>query len=160
MIYKMKSGNYVETVRTYECFIELWPGLLHAGLAAMNERSAMGENEDTYLKQMLCMMASWPDGAIGVLYSKNAKPLGFTAVFNATPAFGGEKVLYVYALYSNGKDANTSKELLDWGRRCAKQFGYKKMSMETGNLNGGAVQFFTRKLGFTAKKVMFTQEIS
>lgn len=155
----MKSGNYVETIRDTEKFLEMWPMLIE-GLEAMNTRSNMNENVDRYLKQMLCMMASWPDGAIAVLYSKNDKPLGFTAIFNATPAFLTRRTLYVYALYSNGKYISTSRELLDWGKRAAKQLGYEVMCMETGNLNGGAVQFFTRKLGFTAKKVLFSQEIN
>lgn len=158
MIYEMKSGNYVETIRDTDSFLEMWPMFME-GLDAMNKRSNMNENADTYLKQMLCMMSSWPDGAIGVLKSKNGKPLGFTAIFNATPVFVTRKTLYVYALYSNGKNVNTSRELLDWGLRCAREFGYEVMSMETGNLNGGSVQFFTRKLGFTAKKVMFSREV-
>lgn len=158
MIYEMKSENYVETIRDNESFLTHWP-MFAAGLDAMNERSNMNENFDNYLRQMLCMMASWPNGAIGVLKSKNDKELGFTAIFNATPAFLTKKTLYVYALYSNGKYIYTSKELLDWGKRCAREYGYEVMSMETGNLNGGAVQFFTRKLGFTAKKVLFSQEI-
>lgn len=159
MKYEMKSGNYVETVRDTDMFLTLWP-MFSEGFKAMNERSNMNENEDNYLKQMLCMMSSWPNGAIAVLRSKNGKELGFTAIFNATPAFITRKTLYVYALYSNGKYQYTSRELLDWGRRAAKQFGYEMMCMETGNLNGGAVQFFTKKLGFTAKKVLFSQEIA
>lgn len=155
----MKSGNYVETVRDTETFLENWT-MFQEGLVAMNERSNMNENSDTFLRQMLCMMASWPNGAIAILKSKNDKPLGFTAIFNATPAFLTRRTLYVYALYSNGKYQYTSKELLEWGKRAARQLGYEVMAMETGNLNGGAVQFFTKKLGFTAKKVLFSQEIN
>ena len=149
----------METIRDHERFIELWP-MFHDGLAAMNDRSNLNENEDTYLKQMLCMMASWPDGTVAVLKSKNNKPLGFIAGFNATASFGTKKTLFVYALYSNGKYINASRELLDWGRRLARQYDYSVISMETGNLNGGAVQFFTRKLGFTAKRVLFSQELT
>jgi len=158
MKYNTASGNIIEVVKDTATFLEHWD-FFRVGMEEMNERSAAGIDTDGYLKKMLTIMASWPNGGLVLLKSKNNKLLGFAAGFDATPIFSTKRVLYIYCLYSNGLFLSTGKELLAWTKLFCKQNNFQSIKMETGKIHGGACQYFQKKLGFTDKKLLFSQEV-
>lgn len=157
-----KNGNILEVVKTQTALIEEWPFYLE-GLVSMNDprRANMRETPDVFLKMMSRIVAcsKTDDGCLVVVRSKNGKPLGFGAAFNATGDFSRIKILFIYAVYSNGKNAKTVSDLMEWCEGFAKEHEYNALQAVTGRFSGAAFRWFEGKFGFRRKSLIFQKEL-
>lgn len=159
--YKFPNGNYVDLILTNDEILEEWPFLVE-GLNHMNnpQKSNMCEAHETYLKTLSRCACTWPDGFVGILRSKNGKPLGFGVGYNSSSLLQNKKVLWIYATYSNGKYKDAVPDMLKWGDEFAKCFNYDEVATATGRVNGSNFAWFEKKLGFSRRYVVFKKKVN
>ena len=132
------------------------------GLEEMNMRPKGAKEIVTpsqYLKTML-MLIEWPDDEkiIGVLTTKDKKPLGYGIVFDNTEFFGSKTAL-AYAFYSTGRNKETTEVLLSQAETWARDNSYKTLTCCTRRPSGAAKRFFVDRLGFSLGLQTFTKQL-
>lgn len=157
----MQTGNHTKIITSLEEFLAWWPFLIE-GLSVLQDKHA-GNNPDItadeFFRHLLHVLSGGVDyGIIMLLLSKNDKPLGYIVVNDNTYLFQ-TKTAVVYAIYSNNKCPSTVHELVHdatlWGR----PRGYKCVQATSYRLNGAALRWFERKLGFRRRCIVFEREV-
>lgn len=131
------------------------------GLASLNDpHGARGDlTELQFFQILLYAIAKHPrQGGVGLLTSKNGKPLGYGIMLEDTEPFCKRSAV-VYAVYSNGKCATTTEELLENAERWARTEGFVELHACSRRINGAAIRLFEKKWKFKRICLVFRKEV-
>lgn len=95
-----------------------------------------------------------PSGEVFIIKSKNQKLLGFLVIIEDTE-YVERRTALIYAAYSNSKDFNASKAGIEFIARWAKQMHYVELHAQSRRINGAAMRYFRKKLGFVPLSIVF-----
>ena len=156
----MNSTNIFTWLKSLSEIQTHWDFFLE-GLTNLNDpHGARGDLTPVQFFQMLLYaVEKHPHhGGVGLLTSKNGKPLGYGVVLDNTEPFCRKSVV-VYAVYSNGKCATTTVELLANAERWAREHGFAEMQACSRRINGAAIRLFEKKWKFRRICLVFHKEI-
>ena len=160
---RTKNGNEIERVDTQDRLLEVWPFFLE-GLESLNDsrRANMEETPEKFFKmvsRIVGLSKKVTAGAVVVVKSKGGKLLGFGSGFDATGLFPTHRILFIYAVYSNGKNAKAVEDLMNWCEDYAKEAGFQELQAATGRFSGAAFRWFEGKFGFRRKSLVFRKKV-
>lgn len=112
---------------------------------------------DDYLQRLLAIAAGLYVGATFVFYA-GERVLGYTVVVEDTES-RNYPTLFIYAGYSKGYPADGGKMAVDFVCKWAKQSGYKEVRAQSRRINGAAMRYFRKVLGFTTLSVVFKKDL-
>lgn len=156
----MITGNKFFWLANLQDAQKWWP-FLFEGLNSLNDpHGARGDMEPLQFFQMVLHAISChpTNGGVGVLTSKNDKPLGYGIILNNTEPYC-RKSAVVYAVYSNGKCPTTTVELLTNAESWARSQGYCDLQACSRRINGAAIRLFEKKWGFRRACLVFRKEL-
>lgn len=113
---------------------------------------------DDYLQRVLAIAAGLYVGAIFIYYNKSKKPLGYTVVLEDTES-RSRPTLFIYAGYSRGLTSDSGKMAIEFVCQWASANGYKAVRAQTRRINGAAMRYFRKVLGFSTLSVVFNKDL-
>ena len=150
----------VEHISTLEHLLEC-KDFLYEGWGKLQEKS-VGNGNVTWdeFMQLVVAVALSPEaeGTVLVMRSKNEKPLLFMVAYNDSVT-SREHCLFIYAGYSTGRCQAATTAAWMYLHSWAKDRGFMKLRAQSRRLNGAAMRWFKRKLGFRPTALMFEKEI-
>lgn len=155
------NGNKLCLIESVEQLLGFWK-FFQEGLESLNDTIGTREKvtSDSFFKLLIHVISKNPGfGIIGVLTSKNDKPLGFGVAFNDTD-IGLTKSAVVYAVYSNKRCPTTVKELQDIAETWARENGFHKLHACSRRLNGSVMRLFEKKWGFHRTAIIFEKDLT
>lgn len=152
--YKVKHLTNVEDVIR-------WGEFLHEGWEAFRkpDKARCDIAFSDFMRQVFHIACGPPTfGFVAVYTSKNDKPLGFTVVLDDSEGWEKRTATILYA-YSNGKYAAASTAAVEYIEKWARQRGFAALHTQGRRLNGAAMRFYRKKLGFQPVSIVFQKEL-
>lgn len=147
------------TLVGHEPVLQHWPFLLE-GLDNLNgtvkDRTVAKE---CFLRVHLDVACGKMNGRVIVMTSKNDKPLGFVTAYETTSDYRPERVLWVYAIYSNDKKPGAAKLLFGYLESWAKTEGFQEIQSQSGRTSGASIRWCRAQFGLSLSKLVFSKTI-
>jgi hypothetical protein len=150
----------IEQLVTIDKLLE-YKDFLYEGWQQLNKIVSNGEvaSWEEFMHVALQIVCSNPDlGSVLVMYSKNRKPLAFSLAYDDSVT-EHDRSLFIYAFYASSKCISARATGWEYVQMWAKKRGYTKIRAQSRRLNGAAMRWFKRKLGFRPIAIMFEKEI-
>jgi hypothetical protein len=147
-------------ILSFEDLKPLWAFFL-AGLSELNERAPQRRRLDPpqLLQTVLRAISLGPAlGLVGVVSSKNDKPLSWGVAFDNTIK-NRPRSCVVFGVYSNGKSPFATKVALNCLKEWARANEYQEIQAFSWNFSGSSFRLFERVWGFRRAATLFTQEL-
>jgi len=157
----VNSQEYkVKILTTAQDVIDWWPFFLE-GLHELNQ---LPDKEDRvtpeeYLQTILHTATLPTDlGLVGVITSKNGKPLCYGVVMNNTVRFR-RKSCCVYAVYSTKQARAVVRFALEYFEKWARENGYSVIHAFSPCMNGSRFRLFEKHWKFRRASILFTKNL-
>lgn len=142
-----------------DAVLKYWPFLLD-GLKELNETVKDKQvSTDAFLRVHLDIAVGKLYGKLLLFTSKNDKPLGFISAYENTSNYSPERVLWVYAIYSNGKKEGVPKILFSKLEEWARSYGFTEMQTQSGRTSGVSIRWCRAQFGLSLSKMFFSKKL-
>ena len=134
--------------------------LLYEGLVTLCDRKGARADVEwvDFLQRIFAIAVGVYTGAIFVFYSKNNKPLGFTVLIEDTES-KSRRTIFVYAGYSRTVQRDSGRCAMEFICRWAKVHNYVEVRAQSRRVNGAAMRYFRKVLGFVTLSVLFKKDL-
>lgn len=158
--YIHQTSNQVVRLTRSQDVIQFWEflkeGLYEFNKLAIGPWRALTEGE--WLAYLLDTVGVLDRFLIGVVLSKNGKPLAY-GLCEVRDTFFGEQNLVVVFTYSNEKSYTAPIDLLQAAEEFCKHHGIAKLMAQSRRITSGPIRWFERKLGFRRLSIQFYKEV-
>lgn len=150
-VYLVQQLDSVQDVLTHAEFI-------YEGWVALKDLARADVGWEDYLQRILAIGARLYVGAVFVFKSKNGKPLGYTVLQEDSESKTWPTML-IYAGYSNGKEPRGGPVAMEFVCKWSAARGYAAIHAQSRRINGAAMRYFRKKLGFKPLSVVFSKDL-
>lgn len=152
--YKVYRLTVATVVANAEIMYEAWKALCDPHGARLEA------SWETWLKIILRIAQASPElGGVFLFTSKNDKPLGMLVLVEDTQYGEEYRTAIMYAIYSSGKDVNIGRQMIAYAEKWAHDNEYIELHAVSRRMNGAAVRYFERKLGFIPDCTLYKKKV-
>lgn len=154
-MYRNPTSNKIVVLNSINAVCDMWPFML-TGLEELRKPSKAREaTTPTDFLATLMRIVTSHSGVIMVLTSKNNKPIGFVVAQQSVERCS----IQLVAAFINDKCPDALMELRDALEEWSREHGFKEIRAYTRRINGSAMRWYEKRLGFQREFVGFVKTL-